>query len=110
MATGGRSSMKSREKEYVSIGREINTVLYPPGCSNRNPIEHRLFCHAMWALKWPVLQTIELPRDQIRLTTSSTGLMTFVEIACRAHQMGAQCQHRSHTDIAHSFRQQAPLL
>lgn len=75
-------------KTAAALGREIEVAHYPPGCSKYNPIEHRLFCHATRALTCVALRTIELARDLLRQTTTSTGLKTFVEIARRAYQTG----------------------
>jgi hypothetical protein len=63
------------------LGRPIEVVHYPPGCSKYNPIERRMFCHVSRALKGVVLRTIQVARDFISRTSTTTGLRVKVEIA-----------------------------
>jgi hypothetical protein len=61
---------------------------YPPGCSKYNPIEHRLFCHVTRSLQSVVLRTIEVARDLIARTKTTTGLRVTAEIARRTYVKG----------------------
>jgi hypothetical protein len=70
------------------LRRDITVAHYPPGCSKYNPIEHRLFCHITRSLQGVVLRTIEVARDLIATTTTSTGLRVVAEIARHAYETG----------------------
>lgn len=70
------------------LGRDIQVAHYPPGCSKYNPIEHRLFCHVTRSLRSVVLRTIEIARDLIARTTTSSGLYVIAEIARRTYLKG----------------------
>jgi hypothetical protein len=66
----------------------IEVAHYPPGCSKFNPIERRMFCHVTRALQGVVLRTIQVARDFIKRTTTTTGLKVAVEIARRTYERG----------------------
>ena len=72
------------------LGRDIEVAHYPPGCSKYNPIEHRLFCHVTRSLKSVVLRTIDVARELIARTTTTTGLHVVAEIARRTYHKGRQ--------------------
>jgi hypothetical protein len=53
------------------------SLQYPPGCSNYNPIEHRLFPHVTRKLQGLFLKSVEMFRDLARKATTRTGLRVF---------------------------------
>ena len=71
-----------------SLNRDLTVAHYPPGCSKYNPIEHRLFCHVTRTMQGMVLRTIEVARDLIKETTTTTGLRVITEIARHTYQTG----------------------
>jgi hypothetical protein len=70
------------------LGFPIEVAHYPPGCSKYNPIDRRMFCHVTHALQGVVLQTIQVARDFIARTSTSTGLSVVAEIARQAYHKG----------------------
>ena len=60
------------------LGIEIRIAHYPPYCSKFNPIEHRLFPHVTRALQGVVLKSVEIAKNFIERTTTSTGLKVVV--------------------------------
>lgn len=70
------------------LRRGIEVAHYPPGCSKYNPIEHRLFCHVSRSLQSVVLRSIEVARDLIARTTTTSGLRVVAEIARRTYAKG----------------------
>lgn len=70
------------------LRRDIKVAHYPPGCSKYNPIEHRLFCHVTRSLQSVTLPTIDIARELIARTTTTTGLHVLAEIARRQYQKG----------------------
>ncbi len=68
----------------------IRVAHLPPYCSKYNPIDHRLFCHLTRSLKGVLCRSVEIVRDALRRTTTSTGLQVTVEIARRIYQAGVK--------------------
>lgn len=68
----------------------IRVAHLPPYCSKYNPIDHRLFCHLGRSLRGVVCRSIEIVRDALAATTSSTGLRVVVETARRVYQRGVK--------------------
>lgn len=56
------------------IGIEIRIAHYPPYCSKYNPIEHRLFPHITRACQGVVFKSVEIVKELISRTKTSTGL------------------------------------
>ena len=80
----------------------IRVAHLPPYCSKYNPIDHRLFCHLSRSLKGVLCRSIEIVRDAIARTTTSTGLQTTVEVARRTYQAGIKATQ--------AFRDNEPIL
>lgn len=92
---GGNRTRHHRFKEDLvelarDLGRPIEVAHYPPGCSKYNPIERLMFCHVTRALKGVVLKSIQVARDFISRTSTSTGLEVIVEIARKKYHKGRQ--------------------
>ena len=70
------------------LGIEIRIAHYPPYCSKYNPIEHRLFPHVTRACQGVLFTSINLVKQLIEKTTTSTGLKVFVKIIETIYQTG----------------------
>jgi len=68
------------------IGIEIRIAHYPPYTSKYNPIEHRLFPHITRACQGVIFTSIELVKQLIEKTTTSTGLKVTVQIIDKLYQ------------------------
>ena len=70
------------------LGINIRIAHYPPYCSKYNPIEHRLFPHVTRACQGVVFKSIELVKQLIEGTTTSTGLSVTVKIVDKVFKTG----------------------
>lgn len=68
------------QKLVNEIGIEIRIAHYPPYTSKYNPIEHRLFCHVTNACKGTVFSSVEIVKNLVDKTSTSTGLKVFTTI------------------------------
>ena len=76
------------QKLANEIGIEIRIAHYPPYCSKWNPIEHRLFCHITRSLQGMILKNIDLTKELIEKTTTTTGLKVTANIIKKAYKTG----------------------
>lgn len=79
----------------------IRVAHLPPYCSKHNPIDHRLFCHLTRSLRGVLCRSIEVVRDALARTTTSTGLYVIVETARRIYRAGIKA--------AKEFRANEPI-
>lgn len=70
------------------IGLEIRVAHYPPHESKYNPIEHRLFPHITRACQGVVFLSVELVKELMERTSTSTGLWVTVDIIKEAYATG----------------------
>ncbi len=70
------------------IGIEIRIAHYPPYCSKYNPIEHRLFPHVTRACQGVFFTSVELVRELMEKTSTTTGLTAFVHIIDKVYRTG----------------------
>jgi hypothetical protein len=70
------------------IGLEIRIAHYPPYCSKYNPIEHRLFPHVTRACQGVIFTSIELVKELMEKTNTTTGLKAFVHIIDKVYETG----------------------
>lgn len=70
------------------LGIEIRIAHYPPYTSKYNPIEHRLFPHLTRACQGVIFTSIELVKELIEKTRTSTGLKVTVQIIDKVYQLG----------------------
>jgi hypothetical protein len=70
------------------LGIEIRVAHYPPYCSKYNPIEHRLFPHVTRACQGVIFTSIELVKELMQKTTTTTGLKAFVHIIDKVYETG----------------------
>ena len=89
---GSNSSRHYIFKEDVlkladEIGLDIRIAHYPPYCSKYNPIEHRLFPHVTRACQGVVFQNIELVKELMAQTSTTTGLTVTVEIIDKVYEL-----------------------
>jgi len=70
------------------LGVEIRVAHYPPYCSKYNPIEHRLFPHVSRACRGVIFQSVELVKELMEKTSTSTGLRVTVDILEKVYRTG----------------------
>lgn len=70
------------------LSKVIRVCHLPPYCSKYNPIDHRLFCHISRSLQSVMLRSVELIREAIARTTTTTGLRVVTELARKLYQSG----------------------
>jgi hypothetical protein len=81
----------------AELGVEIRSAHYPPYCSKYNPIEHRLFPHVPRACQGVIFTSIELVKELMEKTHTTTGLKAFVHIIDKVYETGRK--------VAADFRQ-----
>ncbi len=74
------------QKLVDEIAVEIRVAHYPSYTSKWNPIEHRVFCHVIRALKGVILKGYELVKELIETTTIKKGLTVKANIINKAYQ------------------------
>jgi hypothetical protein len=84
------------------IGIEIRVAHYPPYCSKYNPIEHRLFPHITRACQGVVFKSMQIVKELMARTKTSTGLAVTVAIFNKVYETG-----RKVSDI---FRENMPIV
>lgn len=70
------------------LGIEIRIAHYPPYCSKYNPIEHRFFPHVTRACQGVIFTSIEVVKELMEKTQTSTGLKAFVHILDQVYETG----------------------
>ena len=66
---------------------------YPPYTSKWNPVEHRVFPHITRSMSGVVLESVELVKQLIERTTTTTGLKVFVRISKKYYATGQKAAH-----------------
>ena len=89
-----------------TINLEVRIAHYPPYCSKHNPIEHRVFPHVTRACEGVVFESVQLVKQLIENTQTSTGLKVTVDILDRAYETGRKVAQ----DIKSSLRIVADAL
>lgn len=85
-----------------TIGVEIRVAHYPPYCSKYNPIEHRLFPHITRACQGVVFKSIDIVKDLVARTKTTTGLAVTVEIFDKVYETGRKASQ--------AFREEMPIV
>jgi len=91
---GGSNSSKSNlfKSDLQNLSNEINLDIrmahYPPGTSKWNPIEHKVFPHITRSLSGVVLKSINLAKELIAKTTTTTGLKVAAIISKKIYEKG----------------------
>lgn len=70
------------------IGIEIRIAHYPPYTSKYNPIEHRLFPHVTRACQGVIFTSLDLVKQLIEKTSTTTGLKVTVQLVDKLYQTG----------------------
>jgi hypothetical protein len=83
------------------LGIEIRIAHYPPYTSKYNPIEHRLFCHLTRVCKGVIFTSLELVRELMNKTTTTTGLKVLTTILDKAFKTGRK--------VTKDFKQNIPI-
>ncbi len=84
------------------IGVEIRMAHYPPYTSKYNPIDHRLFCHVTRACQGVVFKSIELVKDLMAKTKTTTGLNVIARINDKLYETGRKASE--------AFRENMPII
>ena len=66
----------------------IVTPHYPPYCSKHNPIEHQVFPHITRACQGVIFHTVDIARQFIKRTKTTTGLRVTVRLLDKVYQTG----------------------
>lgn len=70
------------------LGIELRVAHFPPYCSKHNPIEHRVFPHVTRACQGVVFHTLDVARQFIERTTTTTGLRVTVGLLEKVYATG----------------------
>lgn len=76
------------EKFAQETGIEVRVAHYPPYTSKYNPIEHRLFPHLTRACQGVIFTSLELVKELMAKTSTTTGLRVSVNILDKVYQTG----------------------
>lgn len=90
---GSNSAMQYLFKEDLQrlanrLGIEIRVAHYPPYCSKHNPIEHRVFPHFTRACQGIIFHSLEIAKQFIARTKTSTGLRVTVGVLEKVYATG----------------------
>jgi len=98
LCDGGGSNSANRyvfkeelQKLADHLKLEIRVAHYPPYCSKYNPIEHRMFPHVTRACQGVVFHTVDIVKELVAKTTTSTGLRVTVDIINKIYEVGRKC-------------------
>jgi hypothetical protein len=67
---------------------ELRVAHYPPYCSKHNPIEHRVFPHVTRACQGVIFHTVNIARQFIERTKTTTGLHVTVALLDKVYMTG----------------------
>ena len=81
------------------LGLTIRVAHYPSYCSKYNPIEHRLFPHVSRACEGVVFSDIDVVRELIEGTQTSTGLRVTVDILDKVYETGRKAAPEGQANI-----------
>ncbi|UUZ78580.1 ISAzo13 family transposase [Polaromonas sp. P1(28)-13] len=102
LCDGGGSNASNRHvfKEALQqlaqrLGLEIRVAHYPPYCSKHNPIEHRLFAHVTRACQGAVFHTVDIAKQFMAKTKTTTGLKVSVDILDGVYAAGKSAPQTS---------------
>jgi len=93
---GSNSAMQYLFKEDLQrladhLGLELRVAHYPPYCSKHNPIEHRVFPHLTRACQGVIFHSVDIAKQFIERTKTSTGLRVTVTILEKVYATGRKC-------------------
>jgi len=75
---------------------------YPPYTSKYNPIEHRLFCHVTRACAGTIFTSVEVVKELIDKTSTSTGLKVMTSIKEKVYKTARKASE--------DFRRNMPIV
>lgn len=114
--SGGSNSCRrhvfKQELQRISnlIGIEIRVAHYPPYTSKWNPIEHKVFCHVSRSLSGVVLKSVELAKELITRTTTTSGLKALAKISRKAYEKGKKVAKDFYDNAKIKFDKELPQL
>jgi hypothetical protein len=103
--SGGSNSSRGRlwkaELQRLSddTGLEIEVCHFPPGTSQWNKIEHRLFCHVTRNWRGQPLETFEIVVNLIGSTTTNTGLTVYAALDPSKYDKGRKATDAEFTAV-----------
>jgi transposase len=92
--SGGSNSSRHYifKQELQALADELGIVIriahYPPYCSKYNPVEHRFFPHVTRACQGVIFTSLDLVKELMAKTSTSTGLKAFVHIIDKVYATG----------------------
>lgn len=90
------------QKLADKMGIEIRVAHYPPYTSKYNPIEHRLFPHVTRTCQGVIFHTVDLVKELMEKTQTSTGLTVTVNIIDKIYHTGRK--------YAEGFKDNLPIV
>ena len=90
------------QKIADKIGIEIRVAHYPPYCSKYNPIEHRLFPHVTRACQGVIFKSVDIVKELISRTSTTTGLSVTVKVFDKVYEKGRK--------VSDGFRQNMRIV
>lgn len=81
---------------------ELRIAHYPPYTSKYNPIEHRLFPHITRACQGMIFKSVELVKELMAKTKTTTGLKVTVEVIDKVYQTGRR--------VHEGFKENMPIV
>ena len=110
---GSNSAMQYLFKEDLQrladrLGLELRVAHYPPYCSKHNPIEHRVFPHLTRACQGVIFHTVDIAKQFIERTKTSTGLHVTVSILEKVYATGRKCTQGFKKNMKIDFDEHLP--
>jgi hypothetical protein len=96
---GGSNSSRHYifKEDLLKLADEIGLVIriahYPPYCSKYNPIEHRLFPHVTRACQGVIFKNVEVVKELMAQTSTTTGLSVTVEVIDKVYELKRKVAH-----------------
>ena len=95
LCDGGGSNASNRyvfkealQKLSDKLGLEIRIAHFPPYCSKHNPIEHLMFPHVTHACQGVVFHTVDIAKQFMEKTKTTTGLKVTVDVMTGIYATG----------------------
>lgn len=110
---GSNSAMQYLFKEDLQrladcLGLELRVAHYPPYCSKHNPIEHRVFPHLTRACQGVIFHTVDIAKQFMERTKTSTGLRVTVSILEKVYATGRKCAQGFKKNMKIAFDEHLP--
>jgi Rhodopirellula transposase DDE domain len=90
------------------LGIELRVAHYPPYCSKRNPIEHKVFPHITRACRGVIFHTVEIARQFIARARTDAGLRVTVSLLDKVYATGRKYVEGFRTSMKIAFDDYLP--